>query len=156
MGEVALPSRVTGLAAISISEEITFMPGCQASSNSSQYGLEVGVDWRLILRRTDLLAMYQVFLLLRARLLFFRGELLLRSVILPRPGRNQRRIHGLELKLRLVRIGRKIGFRRLQKVLVVAVREVGFVVCAPRLVAQAGALRHNSRQLQHVIKLARK
>ena len=31
MGVVALPSRVMGLAAISISEEITFMPGCQAS-----------------------------------------------------------------------------------------------------------------------------
>src|SRR5713101_4214210 len=54
MGVVALPSRVTGLAAISISEEITFMPGCHASSNSSQYDLEVGVFWRLILRRTDL------------------------------------------------------------------------------------------------------
>ena len=27
MGVVALPSRVTGLAAISMSEEITFMPG---------------------------------------------------------------------------------------------------------------------------------
>src|SRR5712691_3933641 len=56
MGVVGLPSRVTGLAAISISEEITFMPGCQASSNSSQYDLEVGLFWRLIFRRTDLLA----------------------------------------------------------------------------------------------------
>ena len=43
IGVVALPSRVTGLAAISMSEEMTFMPGCQASSNSSQYDLEVGV-----------------------------------------------------------------------------------------------------------------
>src|SRR5258708_5116959 len=56
MGVVGLPSRVTGLAAISISDEMTFMPGCQASSNSSQYGLEVGVFWRLILMRTVLLA----------------------------------------------------------------------------------------------------
>ena len=48
MGVVALPSRVTGLAAISMSEEITFMPGWWASSNSSQYDLEVGVFWRLI------------------------------------------------------------------------------------------------------------
>ncbi len=54
MGVVALPSRVTGLAAISISEEITFMPGWWASSNSSQYGLEVGVGWRLIFMITDL------------------------------------------------------------------------------------------------------
>src|ERR1700733_10630050 len=56
IGVVALPSRVTGLAAISMSEEITFMPGWWASSNSSQYGLEVGVFWRLIFSRTDLLA----------------------------------------------------------------------------------------------------
>src|ERR1700685_408170 len=56
MGVVGLPSRVTGLAAISMSEEITFMPGWCASSNSSQYGLVVGVDWRLIFMRTDLLA----------------------------------------------------------------------------------------------------
>src|SRR5579863_8284075 len=59
IGVVALPSRVTGLAAISISEEITFIPGCHASSNSSQYDLEVGVFWRLILMRTVLLAMIQ-------------------------------------------------------------------------------------------------
>src|SRR5258708_13436375 len=61
MGVVALPSRVTGLAAISISEEITFMPGCQASSNSSQYGLDVGVFWRLILIKTVLLAISRFF-----------------------------------------------------------------------------------------------
>src|SRR5580692_12324369 len=54
MGVVGLPSRVTGLAAISIREEITFMPGCQASSNSSQYDLEVGVFWRLIFMMTVL------------------------------------------------------------------------------------------------------
>ena len=56
MGVVALPSRVTGLAAISIRQEITFMPGWWASSNSSQYDLDVGVFWRLIFRMTDLLA----------------------------------------------------------------------------------------------------
>src|SRR5258707_15593659 len=61
MGVVGLPSRVTGLAAISIRDEITFMPGCQASSNSSQYDLEVGVFWRLILRMTDLLAISRFF-----------------------------------------------------------------------------------------------
>src|SRR5271154_5418280 len=53
-GVVCLPSRVTELAAISISEEITFMPGCQASSNSSHRDSEVGVAWRLILMMTDL------------------------------------------------------------------------------------------------------
>src|ERR1700677_6003 len=71
MGVVALPSRVTGLAAISMSEEITFIPGWWANSNSSQYDLEVGVFWRLILRMTDFLVMSQLFLkllcLLRSR-----------------------------------------------------------------------------------------
>src|ERR1700684_939669 len=72
MGVVGLPSRVTGLAAISMSEEITFMPGWWASSNSSQYGLEEGLFWRLIFMRTDLCsAIIQFFLkllcLLRSR-----------------------------------------------------------------------------------------
>ncbi len=51
---VGLPSRVTGLRAISIIEEITFMPGCQASSNSSQCDLALGLSWRLILKITVL------------------------------------------------------------------------------------------------------
>ncbi len=58
MGVVGLPSRVTGLAAISISEEITFMPGCHASSNSSQRDSAAGVAWRLILMMTDLFAIF--------------------------------------------------------------------------------------------------
>ena len=52
MGVVGLPSRVTGLRAISISDEITFMPGCQGSSNSSQCEGALGLAWRLILKRT--------------------------------------------------------------------------------------------------------
>jgi hypothetical protein len=52
MGVVVLPSRVTGLAAISIMAEITFIPGFQVSSNSSQRGLDLGFSWRLILRMT--------------------------------------------------------------------------------------------------------
>ena len=35
-GVVFLPSLVTGLAAMSISDEVTFMPGRWGSSNSSQ------------------------------------------------------------------------------------------------------------------------
>jgi len=54
MGVVGLPSRVTGLRAISIIEEITFIPGCQLSSNSSQRGLSLGEDCRRILKSTDL------------------------------------------------------------------------------------------------------
>src|SRR6202034_185196 len=58
MGVVGVPSRVTGLAAISISEEITFIPGCHASSNSSHRDSAAGLAWRLILMMTDLLAIF--------------------------------------------------------------------------------------------------
>ena len=54
MGVVGLRSRVTGLAAISMREEMTFMPGLWTSSNSSQRGLSLGEAWRRILKRTDL------------------------------------------------------------------------------------------------------
>ena len=47
-----MPSRVTGLAAISIMAEITFIPGFQVSSNSSQREVDLGFSWRLILRMT--------------------------------------------------------------------------------------------------------
>src|SRR5579863_7185935 len=53
IGVVALPSRVTGLAAISISTEMTFMFGLWGMENSSQYDAEVGVGCRLILMMTD-------------------------------------------------------------------------------------------------------
>ena len=43
MGVVALPSRVTGLAAISISEEITFMPGMPGELEFFPVGLDVRV-----------------------------------------------------------------------------------------------------------------
>src|SRR5215467_9853045 len=72
MGVVALPSRVTGLRAISIIEEITFIPGCQASSNSSHLGLSLGDGWRRILKRTDLeSAMVRIFGLCRLSLVTF-------------------------------------------------------------------------------------
>src|ERR1041385_5697593 len=54
MGVDGLPSRITGFLAISIIEEITFMPACQGSSNSSQCGLSLGEDCLLILKRTGL------------------------------------------------------------------------------------------------------
>src|ERR1700691_1048222 len=163
-----------------MSEEITFMPGWWASSNSSQYGLEVGVFWRLIFSRTDLLAIslsqlagpfeHQhgrrqrvassiptdrkptplrsairdpgALLCCACRLratghivlpnttpvcvtrafcsaLESRQTSLLHRVVLPRPRRNQRSIHRFELKLRLIGVRSGVGFRRVQKVLVV-------------------------------------
>src|SRR5229473_1320555 len=50
-----MPSRVTGLAAISISAEVTFMFRLYGISNSSHDGLASGASWRLIFMRTDLL-----------------------------------------------------------------------------------------------------
>ena len=77
----------------------------------------------------------------------------LRSV-LPRPRRDQAYIHRFEVEFRLVGIGSEIGFRGFQPVFVVALGKIGLVVCATRFVTHAGALRNDSRQLQHVIKLA--
>jgi hypothetical protein len=56
-----LPSRVTGLRAISIIDEMTFIPECQASSNSSHRGLALGESWRRILKRTVLSAIPEIF-----------------------------------------------------------------------------------------------
>src|SRR5581483_624905 len=55
MGVVVLPSRVTGFAAMSIKDEVMFIPFFQGSSNSSQNGLALGSFCRLILRTTVLL-----------------------------------------------------------------------------------------------------
>src|SRR5438876_6607622 len=52
MGVVGLPSLVTGLAAMSIMAEITFMPGFHGISNSSQWASAFGAAWRLILSWT--------------------------------------------------------------------------------------------------------
>ena len=48
MGVVARPSAVTGLAAISIMAEMTFMPGRHSSSKFSQTAGASGLAWRLI------------------------------------------------------------------------------------------------------------
>ena len=52
-----LPSAVTGLAAISIMAEMTFMPGRHSSSNFSHTAGESGPAWRLISSATVLVAM---------------------------------------------------------------------------------------------------
>src|ERR1700733_7528073 len=70
---------------------------------------------------------------------------LLHGVVLSRSRRNQRRIHRLELELRLISIWREIGLRRLQEILVVAVGEVRLVMRATRFIAQARALGNHAR-----------
>src|SRR5450432_681644 len=52
MGEVVTPAVVTGLVAISIRLEITFMPGFQRISKLSHCAGELGSAWRLILKTT--------------------------------------------------------------------------------------------------------
>src|SRR5712692_516387 len=80
----------------------------------------------------------------------------LRHIVLPGPWRNELSVHGLELEARLIDIGGKRRFRRLEPVLVVTLGEVGFIMRAARLVPQPRALRDHPAQLQHVIKLTRK
>src|SRR5450631_122197 len=75
--------------------------------------------------------------------------------VLPRPRRNQPRIHGLELELRLIQIGCEDRFCGFHPILVVALREIGFVVRTAGLVAHGRSLRDYPRQLQHVVQLAR-
>ena len=75
--------------------------------------------------------------------------------VLSRPRWNQRNIHRLEFEARLVHVGRERGFGCLQPVLVIALGEIGLVMRAPRFIAHARTLRNYSRQLQHVVKLAR-
>ena len=57
MGVVGLPSAVTGLVAISIMEEMTFIPGRHSSSNFSQTAGASGPAWRLISNDTVRVAM---------------------------------------------------------------------------------------------------
>ena len=58
MGVVSLPSAVTGLAAISIMAEMTFMPGRHSSSKFSHVAGASGLAWRLISNLTVLVAMF--------------------------------------------------------------------------------------------------
>ena len=58
MGVVARPSAVTGLAAISIMAEMTFMPGRHSSSKFSHVAGASGLAWRLISNLTVLVAMF--------------------------------------------------------------------------------------------------
>ena len=57
MGVVGWPSAVTGLAAISIIAEMTFIPGRHSSSNFSHTAGASGLAWRLISNVTVLVAM---------------------------------------------------------------------------------------------------
>src|SRR5215475_13645145 len=112
MGVVGLRSRVTGLRAISIIEEITFMPGCQASSNSSQRGWSWGEAWRRILKTTNLELVIgngwftEIFKISRAcpsEMAAFTADLVSASdrhpaLIFSRPGRNQAHVDPFEFE----------------------------------------------------------
>src|SRR5437667_8911356 len=68
----------------------------------------------------------------------------LSASILSRPRWYQAHIHRLKLELRLIRVGSEICFRCFQPVLVIALGEVGFVMCAARFVPHARALGNHS------------
>src|SRR6266508_5463794 len=170
MGVLALPSRVTGLSAISMNNEITFIPGRHGISYSSQKGWLVGVAWRLILKSTLLSAMSSKPFCPSTQQRARRGPHFLPSahadgragikklfrVVTARTRFDERGVHRLPLKARLIRIGRKVRLGRLQEPLVVALRKIRLVVRAARFVAQERTLGDHARQLQHVVELPRK
>ena len=151
MGVVGLPSAVTGLAAISIMAEMTFMPGRQWSSKFSHVAGASGLAWRLISNLT-------VF-----AMVLFRG------VSLPSRGSSisfiSRRRSGAVVGLMYCvstssnskrgpsACAGEAGLGGLQEFLVVALREVGLVVRAARFVAEECALDDDARELEHVVEL---
>src|SRR6266852_1837492 len=78
MGVVSMPSAVTGLVAISIMAEMTFMPGRQGSSNFSQTEGASGLAWGLVSMLACLVAISSSFyrlMILRSGLHGFRASL---------------------------------------------------------------------------------
>src|SRR5438270_6569540 len=138
MGVVGLPCLVTGLAAMSIIAEITFIPGFHASSNSSQTGSASGLACRRIFICT-------VFAAISYRPL---------SLVTSRPRLDQRGVYGFPLESGFIRIWGKISFSRFQEIGVITFREIRLIVRAARFIATQSALCHHPRQLQHVVKLA--
>src|SRR6266581_7046539 len=142
MGVVARPAAVTGLAAISIMAEMTFIPGRHSSSKFSHTAGALGLAWRLISNATVLFAIGRVSLCLFGR------------VVAAWPRLDELNVDVFEFKTwTLCRTG-EAGFCRLQEFLIVAVGEVGLVMRSTRLVTKQSALRHDTRKLKHVLQLA--
>src|SRR5438270_14087681 len=108
MGVDGLPCCVTGLAAMSIIAEITFIPGFHASSNSSQTGSASGLACRRIFICT-------VFAAISYRPL---------SSVPSRPWFDQRCVYGFPLETGFIRIGSEVRFSRFQEIGVIAFGEI--------------------------------
>src|ERR1035441_848663 len=147
MGVVARPLAVTGLAAISIMAETTFMPGRQGSSKLSQTAGASGLAWRLISIATDLFA---VVAMRRVSLCLFG------CVVTARARLDVLSIDFFVLEAGTIGGSGETGLGGLEELLIVAVGEVGFVVGAARLIAEDRSLDHGAGELQHVIELAGK
>src|ERR1039457_5038413 len=144
MGVVGRPSAVTGLAAISIMAEMTFMPGRHSSSKVSHAEGASGLAWRLISNDTVLVAMRRVSLCLFGCVVTARARL---DVLC---------VDFLVLETRAFGRAGEAGFSGLQELLIVAVREVGLVMSATGLVAQQRSQDNTAGELQHVFQLAGK
>src|SRR5580658_2887255 len=143
MGVVSIPSAVTGLAAISIMAEMTFMPGRHGSSNSSQTEGAAGLAWRLISSATVLVAMRRVSLCLFGCVIPARARL------------DELGVYFFVFEARTFRCAGECGLGGLEELLVVAVGEVRLVMSASGFVSQKGAKCHSAREFQHVLQLAR-
>src|SRR6266481_5990182 len=76
------------------------------------------------------------------------------SHVIPSRARGQQRdVHRLEFKSRLISVRGEVSFGCLEPILVVAVGEVRFVMRAARLVAHGRALGDHARELKHVVQL---
>src|SRR5580692_11267441 len=109
MGVVSIPSAVTGLVAISIMAEMTFMPGRHGSSNLSHIEGASGLAWRLISSVTVLVAMRRISLCLLGRGVTARARL------------DELRVDLFVLEARTIGRAGKAGLGGLEKLLVVAV-----------------------------------
>src|ERR1700722_4057190 len=144
MGVVSIPSAVTGLVAISIMAEMTFMPGRHGSSNRSQTEGASGLAWRLISSVTVFVAMRRVSLCLLGRGVTARARLdelgvdffIFESWTFGRAG--------------------EACLGGLQELFIVAVREVRLVVRASGLATEHRTKSNCAREFQHVLQLARK
>src|SRR5215469_945764 len=172
MAVVGLPSAVTGLAAISIMEEMTFMPGRHSSSNFSHVAGASGLAWRRISNCTVLVAMIPQRFGANApasksnRRSFdspFRlaqddsgmnVPLSFGGVVAARPGLDELHIHVFEFETRAFNCSGEAGLRGLQKLFVVAIGKIGLVVRAARFIALNCAEGNATRELKHVVELA--
>src|SRR5438105_1477666 len=119
---------------MSIMAEMTFMPGFQGISNSSQWAAASGPAWRLILSWT----VFEV-----------GWGMLFGHVVSAGTRFDDASVDCFPLEAWLICIRREVGFGGLQEIGIVALRELWFVMRPARFVSSCRALRDHARELQH-------